>query len=106
MSGEGSSAPTASTQALAPAARSAPAVRRDGALAIGAAVIGAVALGALAIGAVAIGKLALGQLAVGRARLRRGQVDDLQSRSLTVDEAAHRPVIGAAVELAEGMLRN
>jgi hypothetical protein len=45
-----------------------PAVRREGAI-----VIGATALGALAIGALAIGKMAIGQLALGRAKLRRGQ---------------------------------
>ena len=42
----------------------APAVRREGAIAIGATAMGALALGAVAVGALAIGKMAIGQLAL------------------------------------------
>ena len=67
-----------------------PAVRREGAIAIGATAAGALALGALALGALAIRKLAIGQLALGRVKARRGRVDDLviarlMIRELTID---------------------
>ena len=65
MSSETKTAPTASEQVPAPATRTVPALRREGAIAIGAV---AVAPGALALGAVAIGKLAIGQLALGGRR--------------------------------------
>ena len=49
-------------------AHRAPAVRREGAIAIGATAVGALALGAVAMGALAIGQLAIGQLGLGRVR--------------------------------------
>ena len=63
-----------------------PAVRREGAAAVGTTALGALAIGAIAIGALAIGKMAVGELALGRARMRRGQVDDLVIARLRIRE--------------------
>jgi hypothetical protein len=65
-----------------------PAVRREGAVAIGATTVGALALGAVAMGALAIGKVAIGQLAFGqaKARRRRRPEDDLVVAQLTIRE--------------------
>jgi hypothetical protein len=73
-------------QLPARSAHDVPAVRRDGALAIGAAAVGALALGALAIGAMTIGRLAVGRLAMGRANLRSGRVGELRITQLIIDE--------------------
>ena len=50
MNGETDAASIRSEQVPAPATRSVPAARREGAIAIGAAAVGALALGALAVG--------------------------------------------------------
>jgi hypothetical protein len=64
----------------------APAVRREGVIALGATAVGALALGAIAIGALAIGKMAIGELGLGRAKLRKDQVDDLVIARLRIRE--------------------
>jgi len=86
MSGETEAAPTVSVQVPASAVRTVPAVRQEGAIAIGAAAVGALALGALAVGAVAIGRIAIGRLSLGRARPRCDRVDQLHIAWLTVAE--------------------
>ena len=86
----------------------APALRREGVIAIGATAVGALALGAVAVGALAIGKLAIGQLALGRAKVRRGQVDHLEIARLTIRELTMsasvkptwRPMLLASLRIA------
>lgn len=86
MSNESGMPTTGSDEVPTTRPRTAPALRREGALAIGATALGALALGALAMSAVAIGKIAIGQLSMGRARLRHGRADDLHIARLTIAE--------------------
>ena len=86
MSGDADKDAAVSGQVPAPTVHTAPAIRREGAIAIGTTAIGALALGALAVGALAIGRLAVGQLALGQAKVRRGQVGDLHISRLTIAE--------------------
>jgi hypothetical protein len=94
MSDESGIPTTGSNQVHTAGTRTAPALRREGALAIGATALGALALGALAMSAVAIGKIAIGQLSMGRARLRRGRADDLHIARLTIAELRIDRVLG------------
>lgn len=59
--------------------------RASGAMAVGALSIGALAVGAVAIGALAIGRLTVKRLAVKRSRIGRLEIDELVVRRLQVE---------------------